>query len=267
MVKWTVTPNLAGTYRPRAITTPIPDGATSRFQVDTATRADTARWPHDHSSAVGEAGLARKLMAYTVVASVTANGQTVTSAPVIVKQDADDVLRQEYIDWKKKHTPSRADLATAGDAQRNSGDYAHFPTNDLLATHLPLLQLAAVDSFGRALTVTGGYRNPVHHHYHIHTTRLALNSQHLYGGAVDFNISNTPVVITPTPPRSPNVPPGPPTPPKHMTVLQYFNAIGVLAKRDSIGGCFEPAWAIRAGSGGNLDHAHVHWSHDTCGWN
>ena len=165
---------------------------------------------------------------------------------MIVKQDADDVLRQEYIDWRQASVPARADLLGTGDAGRNNGDYAHWPSLPILVARMPVLQGHAHQKFGQNLTVTGGYRDPVHHVYHIprgndrhgRPVLPAHESQHLYGGATDFRISDFP---------------------SGYTVETYFDAIGRLAHRDDVAGCFEPAATIRAGANDVLDHAHIHW--------
>jgi uncharacterized protein YcbK (DUF882 family) len=245
-VKWTVTANRAGTFTPRLPTILPADGASSSFIIPASVRADTSRWPRQHAASMGDTGITIKRMSYTIVASVALNGQTLTSAPMIVKQDADDVLRQEYVDWRQASIPARSELVSIGDAGRNNGDYDHWPSLPLLVERMPVLQSLAAQKFGQNLTVTGGYRNPVHHVYHIargldrngHPVLPAHESQHLYGGATDFRISDFP---------------------RGYTAKTYFDAIGRLAHRDNVGGCFEPDAFIRAGANGVLDHAHVHW--------
>jgi hypothetical protein len=96
------------------------------------------------------------------------------------------------------------------------------------------------------MTVAGGFRNPVHHHYHIQTNFHAPESVHQYGGAVDFSIADAPLV---------RVGAGPP---RRLTTRGYFDAIEDLAHDPTVAGCFEPADMIISGAG-RLNHAHVDW--------
>jgi uncharacterized protein YcbK (DUF882 family) len=213
-----------------------PVGAVTSFLVPIANQ-NRGHWPADHAASLA---LRTKRLAYKVTATVVSGGKTYSSAPDSVKQDSLDVLRQEYIDWQKvgRRSVTRRTLSDVGDAHRNSGDYVIWPSSDRLATGMAALQGLAMTTFHKALTVTGGFRNPVHHHLHGGGGRHPVaESTHLYGEATDFRISD---------------------PPDGMSASRYFREIRELAWDTTVGGCFEPSAVIVAGAG-SLDHAHVDW--------
>jgi uncharacterized protein YcbK (DUF882 family) len=209
-----------------------PTGIASSFTVPKANES-SARWPADHPGT-----LRRKALAYKVTASFVYRDRTYTSAPVVVRQDDYDAIRQEYIDFAKNRVLTRAELGSVGDPKRNSGDYRLWPSSPTLTERLPLLQELATRRFGHPLTITGGFRNPVHHH--VHKSLATRESQHLYGAAVDFGVADAPAGMTP---------------------LQYFLSARGLTWEASVRGCFEPEEAIRAGNAPShsLNHIHVDW--------
>jgi hypothetical protein len=238
VVQWEITddPTDLLTSRPPAS---VPPGINSSFAVPSSNiRQD--RWPSrivDHA-AVGPDRLGRKSLAFRIVAKVDFQGQTIRSEPVVVRQDEIDTLREEYVEWGQAQVPPRAQIGTQGAASRNTGDYTVWPANPLLVERMPVMQQLATEAWDRQLTVSGGFRNPVHHMIHAGITNPVLNSQHLYGAATDWSLMN---------------------PPPGLTQHQYFYAIRRLTKDDRVAGCFEPEDAIRRGASGQLSHAHSDW--------
>ncbi|MEP6730308.1 MAG: hypothetical protein ABJE10_06710 [bacterium] len=214
-------------------------GESTSFLVPVANQGRTAaRWPGDHTTSLA---ITSKRLAYRVTATVVSGGTTYRSKPDSVVQDSLDVLRQEYVDWDKrqKATITRAILSNLGDARRNSGDYVVWPSSPRLTAGMAALQTLAMTTLHQELFVTGGFRNPVHHHLHGGGgAHPAPESAHLYGDATDFRITD---------------------PPPRMTRSRYFTRIRDLAWDSTVGGCFEPASVITANGTQSLDHAHVDW--------
>lgn len=67
---------------------------------------------------------------------------------------------------------------------RNTRDYSMWPASPRLLARMPILQAMATETFGKPITVTGGFRNPVHHHVREQLT--PRESQHLHGAATDY---------------------------------------------------------------------------------
>lgn len=257
-VEWEVT-DFAGDEVATPLPSGAPSGATSGFVIPVR-RMDTERWPATHDGR-DVAPFRKTALAYQVVALVTVNGKTTRSAPKVIAQDAFDTVRQEYIDYDKQEVPDRSEFVTTGSVARNTGDYAFWPSSAKLRFELPILLDILGWYWQKEPTITGGFRNPVHHHKHVaRTGPAATESAHLYGGAVDFRVRDHPSTTT---------------------RRDYFLSINHFAKRTTYA-CVEPEDVIIRTSPLNtpanrhpadpnddirLDHAHAHWA-ATCakGW-
>ena len=157
-------------------------------------------------------------------------------------------MREEYLEFGQDSVPSISTIGRLGDANRNSGDYTVWVSSSLLLQKMPVMQSLAQAAFGQPITVTSGYRNPVHHLVHVRAT--AVNSVHLFGGATDWRIFDSPAGLG-------------------LTPSQYFDRLKALTKDPTVGGCWEPrATIIQYSLTHTLDHAHTHWSATGCqpGW-
>ncbi len=234
-IRWTVVDDPDDsvlTQPPRA----VPDGPASQFLVPRS-NADSNRWNQRGGMSEHPGSMAKKSLGYKITASVVFNGKTYLDS-ARVRQDAMDTAREEYVDWHKRTVLARDDLVATGDRTRNTGDYSVWPSSTRLLARMSVLQELASTRFGRQLTVTGGYRNPLHHHRHARAR--AAESPHLYGAATDFRITDGPAGY-----RDPRT---------------YFLAIRKLAWNERVGGCFEPEDTIIDGSASHtVDHVHVDW--------
>lgn len=183
-VKWLVDDDpsdLVQTVSPVA----VPDGTPSAFNVPVAQlRSRYAAYSHPGN-------LDQKSLALRVRAQVTDdNGQTVTSSnTVTVKQDEIDTMREEYIELHVFVIPARSEFRLPDAMHPDSADYRFVVTNLLFDAKFAQL---VTDWSERPLlnTITGPYRNPVHHWLHVDTTATAASpfhtSWHLWGCAMDL---------------------------------------------------------------------------------
>ena len=223
----------------------VPSGANSSFTIPISNRSQS-RWPRVHASA--NADSLKKALSLQITATVSAQGQVVTSQPVTIRQNEIDTMREEYLEFGQDSVPSLSTIGRLGDANRNSGDYTVWVSSSLLLQKMPVMQSLAQAAFGQPITVTSGYRNPVHHLVHVRAT--AVNSVHLFGGATDWRIFDSPAGLG-------------------LTPSQYFDRLKALTKDPTVGGCWEPrATIIQSSLTHTLDHAHTHWSATGCqpGW-
>ncbi|MHB1311830.1 MAG: D-Ala-D-Ala carboxypeptidase family metallohydrolase [Gemmatimonadaceae bacterium] len=229
----------------------MPRGTAASFVVPTSNRS-RVRWPvagrvpHDPLTAAQKASdLTKKSLGFRIVAKVTDNGLTVRSQPVTVQQDERDIMREEYVEFGQDRILARAEFGTLGDSLRNlTGDYTLWPSGPRLIEKMPIMQQLAVRRFGRPITVMSGYRNPVHHFLHAGAT--AVNSQHLYGLATDWEIVNARAR------------------PAGYSVREYFDEIKKLTRHSAVDGCWEPDSVIvrtssRVPAQRSLNHAHTDW--------
>jgi hypothetical protein len=236
-VKWEVVDDPAdGVQSPRVS---APDGLSTSFTVGQPANPRN-RWPATHP---GE--LADKAMAYVIRAYyVTDGGDTIWSAPVNLRQHEKDVLRQEYLDFRKATVPERAELGVFSTThfsatELNFGDYTVFPAAQRMRTGIEsfrtLVGAYLVDagySFN-GLTVTSSFRNPVHHH--VHSGLRTQESQHLYGNAMDVRIWDL----------------GP-------SRTEVFEEMKSIAKDPTVDACYEPEHVVRAASPTrDLSHFHI----------
>lgn len=123
-------------------------------------------------------------------ATVTVDANVVRSDAVTVRQHEFDTLQQEYEDFgvdQPGETSARTNLSVGGISwnQLNRGDYSiAFVDNRLIGG---LEQLQGLVPF--VVTLSSGYRNPVHHRYHIEVSgggSPAPYSIHQSGLAVDI---------------------------------------------------------------------------------
>jgi uncharacterized protein YcbK (DUF882 family) len=246
-VEWEVVPLNESTIPPGAVT----PGASTSFVVPAANRRQS-RWPvvgrvnHPPLTTAQKASdLTKKSLGYRITAKVTANAQTVRSQPVTVQQDEIDTMREEYVEFGQQRVLGRTEFGTFGDPLRNlTGDYTLWPSGPRLVEKMPIMQQLAVRRFGRPITVMSGYRNPVHHF--LHAGAEAVNSQHLYGLATDWEITL------------------PSARPSGMSKEQWFTELWKLTRHSSVDGCWEPAAEIikssnREATLRTLNHAHSDW--------
>ncbi|HEX5436130.1 MAG TPA: hypothetical protein VFW98_03150 [Gemmatimonadaceae bacterium] len=236
-VRWTVT-DFAADEVPAVPpdSASLAQGATISWQVP---KQNASRW-----GAFKHPGtLPQKSLAYVIGASVTdATGTTVHSTPDTVKQDEIDTMREEYIELGRATVPTRTKFGTATSThfsatELNHADYSVYIAEPVLLTGLEALraEMGVVLGQETALTVTSGYRNPVHHSIHEHAR--SHESRHQYGVAADIRITDHAV-------------------PAEM----FFRLLHKEAKNPTVGACFEPEKSIRGGSlTHSLDHAHVDW--------
>lgn len=158
----------------------------------------TGRWP-----AVHPGRLDQKAYRYIVRAHASYGGVRVYSDPVVLVQNAVDVIRQEFIDYDTPIALTPAPAAFTQSRPAFAGIYQHSPTSesglgdycvtggktcttlvsDRLSPFLTWLQGAWKH---QPLVVTSIFRNPVHHHSH--SPRARNNSPHKYGTAVDYDV-------------------------------------------------------------------------------
>jgi hypothetical protein len=252
-------PSLAGRVKWQVVDDPS-DGVSSP-QVSAADGLSTSftvgqpanprnRWPADHPGALGDKALSYVARAYYV----TDAGDTIWSAPVTIRQHEKDVLRQEYLDFRKATVPDREGLGQHSTthfsaAELNFGDYTVFPAMPRLRTGIEAFRTLVGDYLTGAgytfngLTVTSSFRNPVHHH--VHENLRTVESQHLYGNALDVRIWNLG--------------------PSREVVFEEMKSI---AKDPSVDACYEPEHVVRAASRTReLSHFHIDFR-ATCpaGW-
>lgn len=198
-----------------------PRGATTSFVV---TAPDPDRW-----RGIGHPGtLSQKSLSYQVRATVTADAVTARSDAVTVRQNEFDTLQQEYEDYGVDQPSdgaarSNASVGSVSWSQLNQGDYRiAFVEARLLDA---LSQLQAATPF--TITLSSGYRNPVHQRFHITPSGgglIAPYSIHQSGLAVDVNTGS---------------------------ILVVWNQLHRLAW--SLGACVEPI------EKSTVDHVHADW--------
>lgn len=229
----------------------VPRGAATSFVLPRSNRSQ-ARWPvagrvrHDPLTDAQKASdLTKKALGFRITAKVTVNGQTVRSQPVVVQQDEIDTIREEYVEFGQQRVIDRAEFGTLGDPLRNlTADYKLWPSGPRLVVKMPKMQELAVRRFGRPITVMSGYRNPVHHF--LHALARSPESQHLYGNATDWVITD---------PRER---------PSGLSREEWFTRLWEMTRHPSVDGCWEPAAAIVESSNldpalRSLNHAHSDW--------
>jgi hypothetical protein len=156
--------------------------------------------------------LDHKAISYKVVAYVMEKGERISTDTLVITQSAVDVLRQEYVDFNKPTIPNAADL-------RHPAHSTHFSVYQLIGSSDyyrirrtgPLVRNAVSDSLGwigqqlrtglenvrtysgTELTITAGYRNPLHNWVHVGKDQqyaASLTSNHVYGYAADIAANN-----------------------------------------------------------------------------
>lgn len=138
-------------------------------------------------------------LSLTLRARMEVDGQ-VSQAQVLLMQDARDRLRQEYLDLGRTQVPSRDDLLDDGQYYRRFGrKYSSVTFNELNSSRSPAtgqpypavplteelvrtLHLAE-RAYGKPLTITSGFRNPVRQ-LEVHAE--VEQSHHQYGRAADL---------------------------------------------------------------------------------
>lgn len=197
------------------------------------------RWPVVHDKGLP---IAPKVLAFRITAMVNANGQSARSAPVTVRQDEIDVLRQEYVDFGMRWLPARSDAGREGNGLRNvTGDYSVWLSEPRLLEKMPVMQALAMRNLRFSPVVMSGFRNPVHHF--IHANAHSRDSQHLHGDATDWAIEGD--SIRPT----------------VYDKEEWFTELFKLTRDPSVDGCWEPARVIRKTNlpSHTLNHAHSDW--------
>ena len=138
----------------------------------------------------------------------------------------------------------RTDFGTFGDPLRNrTGDTPCGPRGHGWSK-MPIMQQLAIRRFERLITVMSGYRNPVHHYRHALAT--SPESQHLYGNATDWVITD------------------PNARPSGLSKEEWFTRLWEMTRHPSVDGCWEPAAEIIRTSHKDpalrsLNHAHSDW--------
>lgn len=162
------------------VSTPLPasvdPGIASRFLVPTP---DKSRWsaPHPYD-------LSRTSLAYEVRAVAGA----LTSEPKVVRQDALDTQREEYIDLAvpQRMVPPRS--AFGPSPYYTEGDYPVAVINAEFDRRLAQLE---ENWKPHRFHVNGGYRNPGHNAYHVNkgkSSGTVSGSWHQYGCAADLQV-------------------------------------------------------------------------------
>lgn len=113
---------------------------------------------------------------------------------IFIVQDEIDQCRQEYIDIQREgatiwSVPSRNEFSNDKNAtyftfnEFNWGYYTYAIITDVLIDNLDETR----EQFGRVMITTSGYRNPMKNE---RTAGSVLNSQHIYGTAVDIQLQD-----------------------------------------------------------------------------
>ncbi len=256
-VTWQVKPDPQ--HFPIPVLQPPPTSGTDA--VFTVLPLGPIRWPMDHLTSLA---LAPKQLSFVFTASVQDDeGQTHTSSPVTATQDGIDTIREEYIEFGRgdpvaQDFPTRDDFGARADPaghfgpdDLNSGDYRdphlYWAQDDMLDGLDGMwdlqAQLYATDHLPfNGFRISGGFRNPVHHVFHLPGGLDWSNSAHQYGLAADIRISDQP-----------------------MPPATFFVVVEILARDIGVNACFEPA-AVIIKAAKTLDHAHVDWM-NACGSN
>jgi hypothetical protein len=124
---------------------------------------------------------------YKVRAKLVVNDKlTIYSSWKKIKQSEKDKLRQQYIDMSKNTTPAITEFVNVGSSTYfNLTEGACRCGNHSYHIWSIMSNLDAVrESFGQAMTVTSGYRCPIHNA----TVSTATESQHIYGTAADIRV-------------------------------------------------------------------------------
>lgn len=213
---------------------------------------DRSRWDTflDHPGALNE-----KKLGFRVTAYVDIEGKRHDSEPEEIEQDEVDTVRQEYIDFGKSPAPHAKWGTPASDhfssAELNWGDYSVYLATDGFLRCLEAVRtlvhvdFVAADRPFRGLVITSAYRNPVHNAQHMRDAdgeivRGADDSQHMFGTAADIRIYGN-----------------------GTDPLDFYELLRDIVQETPFvqAGYFEPPSAIRRGSRGQLDHAHIDWRH------
>lgn len=133
-------------------------------------------------------------MGYRVFARVEQESGTLESINKNISQDEVDQCRQEYVDMNKLFKPMRTSFVNEA-SYLNPGDFPF--TNSSSKINYGQYQWAIFtigqnlqnirNEYGRAMPTSSGYRNPVHNA----TVSKDRNSPHVYGEAVDIDISTS----------------------------------------------------------------------------
>jgi hypothetical protein len=215
------------------------DGLSTSFTIGQVANPRN-RWPATHPGELSDKALAYVARAYYVADG----GDTIWSAPVVLRQHEKDVLRQEYIDYQKQIVLNRDSLGvftttnfSAGEL--NFGDYTVFRATDRLRAGVESFRTLVSDYLVDAghtfngLTATSAFRNPVHHH--VHAGASSNESQHIYGNAMDVRIWGL----------------GP-------TREEVFEEMRSIAKDPAVNACYEPERVVRAANKNReLTHFHI----------
>jgi len=108
-------------------------------------------------------------------------------ATFVLEQDPIDTIRQQYIDMRKRGTPSREEFLSGGRSRRGYFKFKEIQSRD----GAPWAVFTALDhldewreNYGGPLKVNRGFSTPRHN---AKIKGAAKNSQHLYGTAADID--------------------------------------------------------------------------------
>ncbi len=135
---------------------------------------------------VPASGSRARPLKYVVLASV---GDRETA--LVLEQDPIDTIRQQYIDMRKKRTPSRDEFISFGRSRKGFFRFEEIQSRD----RAPWAVFTALDrldewreNYGGPLKVNRGFSTPRHN---AKIKGAAKNSQHLYGTAADIDSDQT----------------------------------------------------------------------------
>jgi hypothetical protein len=148
----------------------------------------TARWKGFRHKGL----LKQKSLSYVIKAKATRGGKTVESEEVQVTQNEMDTMRQEYIDFGFP-MPASSSVRRAGDpgfssalfGQLNQGDYSVAFLSEVLPTIIATLMAVIPNSVEH---INSGFRNPVHHQYHISAKPKTNKTPHAQGNGLDLSV-------------------------------------------------------------------------------
>ena len=209
-----------------------PTGALTSFDLPKHPRD---RWPTDHPGAMD-----RKSIRYQVTATVTKDGKTYRSEPVVVSQDLVDTIREEYYEFDLtnlgRHIPGRDDFSPwpsipTGGAGENNGDYPLAVINPKFAAKLATLKA----SWKGRWQINTIYRNPVHNlngHIPNQVSKPSRVTWHMWGCAADLQTFPTGK-----------------TAPEKAARLAFWNELSKLAKGQG--------WDVEPFDASTVSHVHV----------
>lgn len=207
-----------------------PTGALTSFDLP---RHPTSRWP---AHLQGNPQLDRKTLRYQVTATVTKDGKTYRSDPVIVSQDLVDTIREEYYEFDLqalgRHMPQRREFSPVAmqSVGWNPGDYPQAIIEPRFKAKLDELQTKWPYEF----QINVIYRNPVHNLTHVSaSSRPSRASWHMWGCAADLQ----------------TYPKGASTPKTIQARRTFWNKLARLAQNEG--------WDVEPFNASGIGHVHV----------